>query len=484
MLVALVCVALARAAGSSADIEIVNPSFGQGALPGVDGSWAGLPGSVRAGVLAQYSRDLLVYREGETELGAAVGERLTGQFGVSWEISRRVGAYAFLPVATQWGAADVPSSAVGSGLGDLGAGLRVTVFAPRGAHWNAGLALRGGVRLPSGTSNAYLGEDAVRGSFGPGFSFSVGRVDVLTGAALNGRRVVATADDLTFGTELSGDAGVRVNVLPKRFSVYAAAVGRMGISAGANNGSMPAEALLGVQWSPIDTVSIDVGAGRGLTAGYGSDRFRGLLGLTYRHVPSADVLVEAEVKERLPVLPDDDLFDAADKPDVGDGVVATPPAEPTWERGELARVERAQIVIRDPIQFERATAGILPTSRPMLDAIAQRLIEHAEISQVVIEGHSSEEGDFTFNYELSMLRATAVCRALVEAGVDAQRLSIRGLGEVVPVSGDAAASGDAAVNRRVVFHIVERAQGSPPGGVATPVPWTGAAPIDRTGGNK
>jgi OOP family OmpA-OmpF porin len=94
--------------------------------------------------------------------------------------------------------------------------------------------------------------------------------------------------------------------------------------------------------------------------------------------------------------------------------------------------------------------------------------------QVVIEGHSSEEGDFAFNYELSMIRATAVCKALVEAGVDAQRLSIRGLGEVVPVSGDAAASGDAAINRRVVFHIVERAQGVPTGVPTTPVPWTGA----------
>ena len=472
MLVSLVWIALARAAGSSADIELVNPSFGQGALPGVDGSWAGLPGSVRAGMLAQYAMDPLVYREGDVEIGAAVGARLTGQLGVSWDISRRVGAYAFLPVATQWGAADVQAAAAGAGLGDLGAGLKVIVFAPRGPHWDAGLALRGDVRLPSGTANAWLGEDALRGSFGPGFSVSVGRLDVLTGVAVNGRRLVQTADDLTFGAELSADAGVRVKVIPARFSVYAAAVGRMGISPDANLGSMPAEALLGVQWSPVDALSVDVGAGRGLTAGYGSDRFRGVLGLTYRHVPSADVLVEADPERRPLVLPDDDLFEAADKPDVV--VAPAPSAEPTWERGELARVERTQIVIRDPIQFEKATAVILPSSRPMLDAIAQRLTEHAEILQVVIEGHSSEEGDFAFNYELSMIRATAVCKALVEAGVDAQRLSIRGLGEVVPVSGDAAASGDAAINRRVVFHIVERAQSVPARSPATPVPWTGA----------
>ena len=68
-----------------------------------------------------------------------------------------------------------------------------------------------------------------------------------------------------------------------------------------------------------------------------------------------------------------------------------------------------------------------------------------------------------------MTRAVAVYRALIEAGVDAQRLAVRALGEVVPTGPDLAE------NRRVVFQIVSTAQ---PGDVksatpATPVPWTG-----------
>ena len=104
-----------------------------------------------------------------------------------------------------------------------------------------------------------------------------------------------------------------------------------------------------------------------------------------------------------------------------------------------------------------------------MDAIAQRLKENPQILEVVIEGHSSEEGDFAVNYELSMRRATAVLVALVNAGVDAQRLSIRGLGEVKPSATDAAS------NRRVMLLIVRRVNAGEVKAATTPVPvpWTG-----------
>ena len=126
-------------------------------------------------------------------------------------------------------------------------------------------------------------------------------------------------------------------------------------------------------------------------------------------------------------------------------------------------------LVREPIKFDKSTAAIVPGSQALVGAIAERLREHPEILQVVIEGHSSEEGDFAFNYELSMTRAVSIYRALIEAGVDAQRLAVRGLGEVVPNGTDAAE------NRRVVFQIVKTAQPGDPkvDPPSTPVPWTG-----------
>lgn len=479
----LLYVAVAYAAPSSADIELVNPTFEARSLPGVQGSWAGLAGDVRVGTLFQLTMDPLVYREGGEQVGVAIGERYTGQLGLAWNVTRRFSAHAFLPLVAQGGgdaeggaAADLAAS--GPGAGDLGVGARVALLGGE----DAGVSLRGDLRFPTGTPNAWLGEDGVRGSFGPGVSGAVGPLDLLGGVVIQGRTPVATPEDLTLGSELAGDAGLRLWLsardAQRPLSVAVSAVGRLGLSAGMGEGELPAEAMLGAAWRPIVPLQLDLGVGHGLSPGYGTSRLRAFLGLTYiasRPVISEDVQPDVSgPPDRLTVQ---ELVDADDMP--APVVLPPPPAEPQWERGELARVEQSQIIIREPIQFEKSTAEILSGSRPLLEAIAQRLVEHPEILSVIIEGHSSEEGDYAFNYELSVLRASAVFHALVDAGVDAQRLATRGLGEVVPVSGDAAA------NRRVVFHIVERRppprvvapggppEPAPPKAPVTPVPWTG-----------
>jgi outer membrane protein OmpA-like peptidoglycan-associated protein len=125
---------------------------------------------------------------------------------------------------------------------------------------------------------------------------------------------------------------------------------------------------------------------------------------------------------------------------------------PDWVVGQLARVEANQIVIRDPIQFEKGTARILPESRPILQQVAGLLQDHPRIVHLVIEGHASEEGDHNFNYDLSIERARSIWEQLVRAEVHPDRLSYRGMGEVVPVTVGADESA-LAVNRRVEFRI-------------------------------
>ncbi|RME23542.1 MAG: OmpA family protein, partial [Deltaproteobacteria bacterium] len=155
-----------------------------------------------------------------------------------------------------------------------------------------------------------------------------------------------------------------------------------------------------------------------------------------------------------------------------------PPPDDDWEEGELARVEQDRIEIRQPIRFAYGTDRIEADSLPILREVAEVLKTNPAIGQIIIEGHASAEGGFTYNYELSILRARAVWEALVDLGVHPLRMAYRGMGEVMPVSGvdDAGApEAELARNRRVEFHIAHwRTADDPPLPAGTlPLPWSG-----------
>jgi len=459
----LTLAALAHADPASADIELVNPTFAAGSVPGAESGRVGRAGNVRVGTLLQYVAAPLVYEEGGEVVGAVIGNRTTLNLGVSWDVHRRFSVRGSIPVALQWGGADIPTAANGFGTGDLGVGARVALLDDK----RFGLAARLDARFPTGTPAAWLGEEGPRGTLGVDFSAAAGPVDFLLGAGGLLRSRVTTSDDFTLGSELTGDAAVRVRVIPRRLALNVAAVTRLGLSA-TGEAEIPAEALLGAQWTPNKTLQFDLGFGHGLTPGYGSSQFRAMAGVTYVHSRQRDAVPTPTVAAATPP-PEDKNFEEFLE-DVEEPPPPPPPPEPErWAEGELARVENDQIAIRQPIQFGKSTDEILAESRPLVDAIAQRLKENPQILEVVIEGHSSEEGDFAVNYELSMRRATAVLVALVNAGVDAQRLSIRGLGEVKPSATDAAS------NRRVMLLIVRRVNAGEVKAATTPVPvpWTG-----------
>ena len=147
-------------------------------------------------------------------------------------------------------------------------------------------------------------------------------------------------------------------------------------------------------------------------------------------------------------IPIDEPDEPPDEP-----VVQTPPDG--WRQGELARQVDNVIEIRDPIQFEFATARILPESIPTLRQVAGLVNGDARIGHLLIEGHASEEGSFAYNYDLSIRRAKAIFEQLIVLGVHPERMSYRGMGEVVPV---AMGSDEASLekNRRVEFEIIKQ----------------------------
>jgi len=156
---------------------------------------------------------------------------------------------------------------------------------------------------------------------------------------------------------------------------------------------------------------------------------------------------------------------------------AAPWPEKPWAENQLARISLRRIEIREPIQFFYDTYEVRPSSRSTLGAVARILRDKPQITHVVIEGHASEEGSHRYNYELSIQRAQAILRALVEAGVHPDRLSCRGLGEVSP---QALGSDEASLshNRRVVFSIVKQLDPLEPIPEQAPrvIPWAPVVP--------
>lgn len=85
------------------------------------------------------------------------------------------------------------------------------------------------------------------------------------------------------------------------------------------------------------------------------------------------------------------------------------------------------------IYFDTGSDRIRPESSPTLKEIGQMLKEHPDL-KLTIEGHTDNVGAAATNQTLSEKRAEAVRQALVQGyGVEAARLSAKGLGATKPV---------------------------------------------------
>jgi outer membrane protein OmpA-like peptidoglycan-associated protein len=109
--------------------------------------------------------------------------------------------------------------------------------------------------------------------------------------------------------------------------------------------------------------------------------------------------------------------------------------------------------ISNEIHFAPNTAEILPASRDELERVRRR-IQQAD-GPIVIVGHTARVGDPSAMYALSLERAEAVKRRLVETGVRAGRLAVRGYGAERPVATNETPEGRAA-NRRVEFIVQDQ----------------------------
>lgn len=445
----------AMASGYSADIELLKPSFGTASPTGLDAPDVAEPGTTRYGVVLQLEEDPLVLYENRAEVGSVVRWRTNAHLGLSHDFSHRLSGRVVVPVAWQWGSQVPDWAAPGAGLGDASAGLRLALHEGD----RTGVGLRGDLYLPTGRRDAWLGEERPRLASALLVRVTEGRVDGFLDAGLVSRSWVETPHDFELGPEVTAALGTRARLPGDELDLQAAVLARSGFGnvlvGGAENA---AEVVLSAGMHPGRNLRLDVGLGRGLTEGYGTTDLRLLTALTVTRPP----------KLRPPPLPEDDWSDLEVIEDEPTIVVHKEPEPIEPVAVPLAAVVDTSIVIRDPIRFELGTARILDESMPTLHEVARLLAADPTILHVLIEGHASEEGTYAYNYELSIDRARAIFEALVSAGVHPDRLSYRGMGEVVPATG-------LAESRRVEFDIVRvlgPAEASPAYG-PIPTPWNG-----------
>lgn len=101
------------------------------------------------------------------------------------------------------------------------------------------------------------------------------------------------------------------------------------------------------------------------------------------------------------------------------------------------------------ILFDVDDDRVRESARQSILRLGQQLRE-VEIERLRVEGHTDNTGARGHNEQLSLRRATAVSRVLVQAGFDPVQLSLRGHGAAFPVADNTTADGRAE-NRRVVL---------------------------------
>ncbi|HZH04350.1 MAG TPA: OmpA family protein, partial [Myxococcaceae bacterium] len=117
------------------------------------------------------------------------------------------------------------------------------------------------------------------------------------------------------------------------------------------------------------------------------------------------------------------------------------------------------ITLSGGVLFASSKDTLLRTAQTKLDQVAEALKAESDDKNIVVEGHTDSRGPEIRNQELSLRRASAVRDYLVSRGVDASKITSKGLGEDRPLVGNSTAE-DRANNRRVEIIIAAATPGA------------------------
>jgi OOP family OmpA-OmpF porin len=106
-------------------------------------------------------------------------------------------------------------------------------------------------------------------------------------------------------------------------------------------------------------------------------------------------------------------------------------------------------IVANGIRFDVGKATLKPESMGIINEMVEMMQEHPDL-KFSIEGHTDSDGDDNSNLKLSEERAQTVKNTMVQLGISADRLSIKGFGESTPMDTNSTPEGKAN-NRRVEF---------------------------------
>lgn len=111
------------------------------------------------------------------------------------------------------------------------------------------------------------------------------------------------------------------------------------------------------------------------------------------------------------------------------------------------QTDRGLVITIGDVLFDNNQAHLKPGGMRQLEKLAAFMKQYPQ-RRLQVEGHTDSVGSESSNEALSMRRAETVRAALVQHGVEAERLSAQGMGESHPVAGNDHAAGRQ-LNRRV-----------------------------------
>ncbi len=119
----------------------------------------------------------------------------------------------------------------------------------------------------------------------------------------------------------------------------------------------------------------------------------------------------------------------------------------------LSPVAVGEAIRLDNIYFSVSKYDLLPSSFLQLDQLVKWLQDNPK-SEIRVEGHTDSAGDFDENVKLSLNRANAVKKYLIDKGIESVRVEAKGFGPTRPAT-KGTSDAERQKNRRVEFVVVK-----------------------------